>query len=283
MFTRFVLLGLIASGGLVSAPPGQAPKQLSIVKAALRQYEDGPALPAGFSFVTGESVFVSFQIQGYKVSPDAKIDLKYRMEAVDPDGVLLAEPASHELSAEISTEDKNWLPLVRETFQLPALALAGTYQVHLAVEDKLSGQTAKTELPVTVRGKHIEKTAALAATDFRFLRSEQDRDGMDPAVYHPGDTIWGRFDITGFKYGEKNHVHVEYGIALLGASGKTLYSQPQAAVEDDATYYPKRYLPGALSLSLGKDFRPGEYTIVLSLRDDVGKQLEETRHTFRVE
>jgi hypothetical protein len=38
-----------------------------------------------------------------------------------------------------------------------------------------------------------------------------------------------------------------------------------------------------LSLSLGKDFRPGDYTIVLTLRDDVGKQDQESRYTFRVE
>lgn len=282
MIGRLLFAGAIVLASLGAAAE-QAGKQLSIARPALRQYEDGPLLPAGASFMTGDTIFFTFQIQGFKVAEDSNIDLHYRIEAVDPQGVRVAEPIEHDVQTQISAEDKNWMPLVRESFQVPPLALPGTYHVRLMVADKLAGQKTESELNVVVRGRKVEPSPTLAARDFRFLRSEEDRDPLTSAVYHPGETIWGRFEIVGFKYGEKNHIHVEYGIAVLAPSGKTLYSQPTAAVEDDATYYPKRYLPGALSLTLGKDFRPGQYTVGLTLRDEVGKQTQEERYPFQVE
>ena len=89
--------------------------------------------------------------------------------------------------------------------------------------------------------------------------------------------------IRGYKYGEKNAVHVEYGLEVLSPTGKSLYQEPQAAVEQSSAFYPKRYLPGTLSLNLQSSARPGDYTIVLRVRDLTGEQVSETRHTFRIE
>jgi hypothetical protein len=278
-----VSIACLLLAGCVFGAPEQEKKQLSIVKPTLRQFEDGPPLSASFSFVTGETVSLSFQIRGFKVSDEAKIDLRWRVEVVDPEGVPIAPAAEQAISTEVSPEDKGWMPIARSTFQFPPLAVAGVYQARMAVEDKLSGEKASSALNVTVRGRKVEPSGKLTVRDYRFLRNEDDREALSPAVYRPGDAIWGQFEIVGFKYGEKNHIHVEYGIAVLAPSGKTLYSQPTAAVEDDATFYPKRYLPGQLNLTLGKDFRAGEYTVVLTLRDEVGKQTEEARYPFKVE
>ncbi len=272
---------LLGAAAAALAAPEQ--KQLSIVKPALRQSEEGPPLSASFSFVTGETVFLSFQIRGFKVSDESKIELRARIEVVDPQGTAVAPASEQTISTEVSPEDKDWMPVVRTSFELPPLALAGIYQARLSAEDKLSGQKADSTLNITVRGRKVEPSDKLTVRDFRFLRNEEDREALTPAVYRPGDAIWGQFEIVGFKYGEKNHIHVEYGIAVLAPSGKSLYSQPTAAVEDDATFYPKRYLPGQLSLTLGKDFRAGEYTVVLTLRDEVGGQTEEEKFPFKVE
>jgi hypothetical protein len=281
-FRAFIAAALLL-GTASPVRPAAEPKQLSIVKPALRQYEDGPALPAGSSFFTGDLLFYSFQIAGYKVSPEAKIDLHYQIDAVDPDGARLVEPIQHSIETQVSDEDKGWLPIVRESVPLPPLALGGVYRIRVMVEDKLSGQTAKTEIEVPVRGRHVEPSQTVVARNFRFERSEEDRDAILDPVYHPGDTVWAHFEIIGFRYGEKNRIHVEYGVALTDALGKALFSLPQAAVEKDESFYPKRYLPGALSLNLAKDIRPGEYTVVLTLRDEVGKQIQESRQAFRVE
>ncbi len=272
---------------ILSAAPASfqtGAKQLAIVKPALRQYEDGPELPPTFSFLTGESVFLTFQIAGYQASggDTNTIDLRCRIDALDPDGVKLVETASREIKTPISAEDKNWTPIVRHTFVIPPLALPGRYKLVLSVQDVLGKRDANTELPFNVRGHKVEPSPTLTARNFRFLRSEEDQDPLETAAYRPGDTLWARFDMIGFKYGEKNRIHVEYGLAVLGPTGKELYAEPRAAVEEGESFYPKKYVPGVLSLNLSKA-QPGEYTIVLTLRDEVGSQMDESRHTFKVE
>jgi len=268
---------------VIPARPAPPAKQLKILRPLLQQFDGGPPLPIGTPFLTGDVVFLSFQIAGYEVSPDSKIDLAYTVEAVDPDGVPVVEPAHGKIATQVSPEDKNWMPIVRESAALPSLAWSGTYRLKLTVEDNLSKQTAKAEVEIPVRGRDIQPSQTLTVRNFRFLRTEEDADPLLDAVYHPGDSVWARFEFTGFKYGPKNHVHVEYGIELLDASGKALFSQPQAASEDEDSFYPKRYLSGALSLNLEKKIQPGHYVVVLTLRDYVENQTQETRHEFRVE
>jgi hypothetical protein len=270
-------------GAALPARPAPPAKPLRIVLPRLHQYDDGPPLGTGFRFLTGDVIFLTFQVAGYQVSEDSKIDLSYTVEAVDPDGVPVVEAVHGKIATQVSPEDKDWMPIVRESAAIPPLAWSGTYRLKLAVEDNLSKQTTKTEVEIPVRGHAIEPSQTLTVRNFRFLRTEEDSDPLLDAVYHPGDSVWARFEFTGFGYGPKNHVHVEYGIALLDATGKSLFAQPQAASEDEDSFYPKRYLFGALSLNLDKKIPPGKYGVVLTLRDYVGNQTEETRHEFRVE
>jgi hypothetical protein len=279
---RYALLAAALAAALpaYSAP---AAKQLTIVKAAVRQYEDGPALGAGFSFLAGDTVFFSFQIQGYQVSPDAEIDLETQIDAIDPEGTPLMATARRRISTQVSAEDKNWLPIVRESIQVPPLALPGTYRILVVVEDKLSKQAAKAEVEFSARGRQVERSETVVARNFRFLRAEEDRDALAQPVYRPGDALWARFDITGFRYGPNNRVQVSYSVSVADPSGKTVFSQPQPAVEQDESFYPKRYVPGVFSLQLDKKVKPGEYTLVLALRDEIGNQADESRHVFRIE
>jgi hypothetical protein len=279
-FGSIALAVALLLGAARAAPPA---KQLKIVRPQLHQYDGGPPLASGFQFLVGDLIFVTFQISGYQVSPESKVDLGYAVEAVDPDGTPFVEAIRGKIATQLSPEDKDWLPLVNESAAIPPLAWGGTYRLKLAVEDNLSKQTAKTEIEIPVRGRAIEPSQTLTVRNFRFLRTEEDADPLLDAVFHPGDAVWIRFDFTGYRYGPKNHVHVEYGIALLDAQGKSLFSQPQAAAEDEDAFYPKRYLSGALSLNLEKKIKPGQYVVVLTLRDYAGDQTQETRHEFHVE
>ena len=63
-------------------------------------------------------------------------------------------------------------------------------------------------------------------------------------MYHPGETLWARFDMTGYKYGDKNHYSVEYGLAILRESGEQVFAQPAAAADSSEGFYPQRYVPG---------------------------------------
>lgn len=274
------LAAVLLLGAARSAPPA---RQLKIVRPLLHQFDGGPPLASGFQFLIGDAIFLTFQIAGYQVSDESKVDLTYTVEAADPDGMPFVEAMHGKIATQVSPEDKDWLPIVNESAAIPPLAWGGTYRLKLAVQDNLSKQTAKTEIEIPVRGRNIEPSQALTVRNYRFLRTEEDADPLLDAIYHPGDSVWVRFEFTGFRYGPKNHVHVEYGVALLDASGKALFSQPQAATEDEDAFYPKRYLSGALSLNLDKKIQPGQYAVVLTLRDYVGNQTQETRHEFRVE
>jgi hypothetical protein len=274
------ILAFLACAALVAAP---APKPLEIQRLTLHQYEDGPPLAPSTGFGQGDLVFLSFQVDGFQQTPDREVHLAYRIEPADPKGVPLVEPLGRDLKTTLSAEDKDWRPIVRESFPLPPLTLPGVYRIAIAVEDKLASRQAKAELTYTVRGRNVEPGDTLTARNFRFLRAEDDAQPLEPPVYHPGQALWARFDIVGYKYGPKNMVRTSYGVSVLSPSGKTMYTEPQAAVEEGEAFYPKPYLPGVFSLNLGKDVRPGVYTIVLDVRDQVGDQSVASKHEFRVE
>ncbi len=256
--------------------------QLTIFEPTLRESEGGPPIRSNFIYITGETVFFTFQIRGYQVSAESKVDIHYRIDAVDPRAVRLMETIEKDIQAEVAPEDKNWMPIVRQSFLIPPLAEPGTYKVLVAVEDRIGKREAKAEAPFLVRGRKVEPSNTLVARNFRFLRAEDDPEPLDIAAYRPGDMLWARFEMIGFQYGENNRVHVEYGVSVLDAAGKVLFSEPQAAVEQDESFYPKRYLPGILSLDLAKA-RPGNYVLALALRDQIGHQTAESKHEFKVE
>ncbi len=259
-----------------------APAKLTIVNAALHESEGGPAVGSDYKYVPGETVFFSFEVQGFAQSSESKVDLHYRIEAVDPQDVPLMEPVVNAIDTTLSDEDKHWRPLVRQDVLIPPLALPGTYRILVSVEDKISKQETETEIPIPVRGRQVEPSTTLVVRNFRFLRSEDATEGLNPPAFLRSDTLWARFDITGFKYGKNNRVSVDYDVSVTNSEGKVLYQQPRAAVEESESFYPKRYLPGLLSLNLSK-VRPGKYVFVLTLRDAIGQQNVESKFEFSVE
>ena len=56
------------------------------------------------------------------------------------------------------------------------------------------------------------------------------------AAYRPGDAVWARFDMTGYKLGDKNQVDIEYGLTVLREDGSVAYTQPQAANQKIQTF-----------------------------------------------
>lgn len=266
---------------LALAAQGAVP--LAIVNTAIEQTEGGAALPAAFEHVPGEILFFSFQVQGYQASPDQKIRLRYKIEAFDPKGIPIVQPFQRPLEAELAPQDKEWKPKVRQEIALPPLAPSGTYKFVVQVADELAKTVATREVPFTVRGRSVPPSETLVLRNFGFYRSEDATEPLRKAAYRPGDAVWARFDITGFKHGPANRMDVAYGIAVLNAEGKQLWAQPEAAVERSESFYPKAYVPGSMSLSLQPSIRPGEYAIVVTVKDAVGGQTYEEKHSFAVE
>jgi hypothetical protein len=278
---RFVLVTAVAV--CLAAPP-----KLEVVQPTLHQYEGGPPLAGTFEFFPGDTVFLSFKVAGYQLAEKGNeelLSLTYEVEAFDPQGLRLREKATGKVGGAVTPEDKKtkWMPLVEYSVLVPPAAPPGDYRIAIAVKDLHSGAAAEKEVTFRVRGRFVEPSDTLTVRNFRFYRGEVDTRALEVAAYRPGDTVWARFDITGYKLGENNHFSIDYGVAVLNESGKELYRQEVAAADERESFYPERYTQGSLSLNLTPDLAKGTYTIVLMVRDRLGNQTYEARQTFHVD
>jgi hypothetical protein len=255
---------------------------LKIINPTLHQSEDGPPVAGTHSYIPGETVFVSFQVAGFRRTEDRHVKLSYEVRAVDQEGVLLAPPAKEQLHTELTLQDRDWMPRIRYTLLIPPLIFAGTYKIQAAVQDELASTGAKLELPIQVRARQVQPSHTLVIRNYRFLRSETDTSPLVTPAYRPGDTLWARFEITGYQYADGNRYKVDYGVAVLSEEGEVLFEQPDAAAEEDKSFYPKRYVLGSLSLSLDPDLRKDNYAIRVQVRDHVGDQTYEQIFPFSV-
>jgi hypothetical protein len=279
------LLGLILLGSVLLT----GAEKLEIEKFALRQFEDGPALPASHEFLPGETIYWSFRVHGFHVTKteneagdtESHMKLTWSVRAMDPKDVLIEKERSGKVEARVFDQDKDWTPRAADSFVVPPFAPFGIY--HATVTVKEDGAEATSTLEFKVRGDKIEPSDTLIGRDVRFLRSESDGAPLKNPVYQAGDTLWVRFEITGYKFGEKNKFDVEYGLAILRANGETMFRQPVAAKETSESFYAQHYVPGVLSLGLNKDLPPGSYTMVITMRDKIGNQTWESREKFQVQ
>ena len=275
----------------LALPPAAAPadKPLAIVHAVFATSEDGPPEASGEEFIPGETIHFSCLVDGYRKvdkprdSGKQDVSLKFQIEVRDKNGALLKPVQEGKIETTVTQEDKNWMPKLRETITVPPLADTGEYAVLIKLSDELASTNIEKSTVFHVKGRDVAPSDTLIVRNFRFLRTEDDEKPLPVAAYRPGDAVWARFDMTGYKLGAKNQVDIEYGLTVLREDGTVAYTEPQAADQKTQTFYPQRYQPGVLNLNLAKEQPLGKYTIVLAVRDNVGKQMYETRETFSVE
>lgn len=256
---------------------------LQIVKPAISQMDGGAVDPPGFEHAPGETLFFSCRVSGFTKNEDEQMHLKYSVQAFDPKGRPLAEVYENEMKAEVTPQDKEWQPKISTEVQVPPLVASGSYKIVVKVQDVLAKSSTELAVPFQIRGYALEPSDTIIVRNFRFYRAEEDTKPVEKAIYNPGDSVWARFDIIGYQYGPKNKVDVSYLVSLVNSDGKVLYSQPQPAVEQTESFYPKRYVPAAMGLNLQKNIRPGEYTIAVTVKDAVGNQNYEGKYTFAVQ
>jgi hypothetical protein len=277
---RSIIVTLVGGAVLFAQP-----KQIAIERIALHQLEDGPVLAAGYDFVPGETAFFSCRLNGYQIlkkEEEQSVNLTWQLRILDPAGVPIEKEESGRIAESVSPQDKEWKPKLLTHFMIPAFAPTGTYRIPVKVKDEIGGTEVSAELTFHVRGHQVEPSETLVLRNFQFLRSEDDRVGLREPVYHPGEMLWARFDIAGYKFGENNRFSVEYGLAVLRDTGEELFSQPAAADKSDESFYPQRYVPGVLSLTLNQGVAKGSYILVITVRDKIGNQTWELRRPFQV-
>lgn len=272
---------LILFGALLSAQP-----KLAFDQVALHQFEDGPILAPSYEFVPGETAYFSCRVTGYSTLKKEKtqsVNLAWEMRVIDPAGVAIAKDLSGTIEDEVLPQDKDWRPKILVSFVVPSFASSGTYHIPVKLKDAVAGTEISSDLTFKVHGHDIQPSEALLARNFALLRSENDQFPMRNPVYRPGETLWARFDIVGYKFAENNRFSVAYGLAILDASGKQVFAQPDAASESKESFYPQRYVPGVLSLNLDANVVKATYTLVVTIEDKIGNQSWEIKQPFAVE
>lgn len=276
---RSLLVLLFPLFAIVASP-------IVVERSAVQQIEDGPTVTLDYEFRPGETVYFTFRLAKFETIEDddkQKLELAYRIEVSDADGTAVVEPQTGKIATQMLPEDRNWTPKGRWNFSLPDHAEDGKYKITLVAQDVIGKTETRTTAFFTVRNRRVERSETLVARAFGFYQSEESVKALDPAVYRAGELVWAKFDLTGFKLGEKNDVDVQYGLTVLEPSGKVSFAQPEAAREKFQSFYPKRWVPAVFNLTLPGNVTKGVYTLVLTIRDHVGKQDLELRREFKVE
>jgi hypothetical protein len=266
----------------------EAQPQLAIVGAGVEQAEDAPVVSSDFTFLPGDYVYFSFQVSGFKTSggeyaAGRRLSLTYQVALLDQAGAVLEQQQIDRIGEEITPQDKNWAPKRRASFLLPPFIAAGTYQIRLTVHDEYGKADVSRDFPFHVGGRNIEPASSLSIQNFRFLRDERDAHPLETPDYRAGSTVWARFDMTGFKTGARNAVHLQYGVSVLRPDGSVIFTQPEAANEAMESDYHPQFIPGVLSVTTTPTLARGEYTMVVSVHDLLGKQDQTSNYKFRIE
>ena len=256
---------------------------LEVVKPIIAQSDGGAPVPSGFQHVAGETLFFSCRIAGWAKTAEEKVHVAFSVQAFDPKGVPLTEIYKNEMVTDVTPQDKEWMPKISTEVQVPPLVASGTYKLVIKAEDLIARTNAELAVPFEIHGKTVEPSDTLVVRNFQFFRGEDDPQPIAKAAYRGGDAVWTKFDITGFKYGKDNHIDISYVTSVISPSGKVLWTQPEPAVDQSESFYPKRYVAASMGINLLANTKAGEYTIAVTIKDAVGNQSFEAKQTFTVE
>ncbi len=270
---QLVLL-MVAAGILL------ADQKLAIVEAFFEE-PDG-RIVRNLTLNAGDTNYFTFKVAGFKPDAKQRVNLAYRIEMLDPQGVPVVEPLVEKVDTTLAPQDENWKPKIPWQAVVPPHAPAGDYVLKVFVEDKNAKSDTHFEAPFKVRGETMEPEDKLALKRFVFADAEVGPAKPD-SVFHPGSTLWARFKLTGFRITPDKEYWVEHDLQVLDATGKVLFSNPNAAVEKHKDFYPPRVLTTVFNLELQGGIKPGEYTIHLDVRDRLGEQSLSHDEKFRIE
>ncbi len=274
---------------LLFSPAFSKPESsLAIIDAGVQQSEDAPFVSNAYQFLPGDYLYFTFQVAGFKVESEdrdetRKIALSYDVIPEDSNRIALCQPASDKIEAELNPEDKDWLPKRRASFLLPAFVAAGEFHIHVVVKDLVANDETSRDFPFRIGGVRIQPSSTITAQNFRFLRNENDQQALQVPAYSPGDTIYARFEMAGYKIGPQNEYNLAYGLTVLRPDGKPFVEQPKAAELKASSFYPAQFVPGTINLETSSDTPRGEYIIVLTVRDLIGNKTFETKQAFSIE
>ena len=256
---------------------------LKILRPVISQSEDGTPIQSGETFLPGEQLFFSCQVENYRIGDNGKVQLTAHAQAFDLRGTPIAPKDEQVIGTSVGEEDKSWKPKFRFQIQIPSIAPPGTYRIKFDVSDRQNQQVAWGEAAFSVGGRGVDPSPALVIRNLGFYRTQDESAALKIPAYRAGDLLWVRFDITGYKYGEQNSIDVAYDVAVSRSNGERLFSQEDAAVERSQAFYPQPWIPAEFNLTLQSIMSTGTYTLSITARDGTGHQTDTARAAFRVE
>ncbi len=265
-----------------------AESTLAVINAGVSSVEDAPFVAPGYHFSPGDYLYCTFEVAGFGVrsanrGETRSISLEYQASIEDGEGRPLAPPVSDEIQTELSPEDKNWVPKRRASFLLPSFVAAGSFHLRISIKDLVAKAEVARDVPFLMGGIELKPTTSVGVQSFEFLRTENDAAALEVPAFSPGDTVFARFDIVGFRTGPGNQHHVAYGVTVFGPDGKPVIQDPHAADLQSESFYPAQFIPGNVALKMGKNNTRGTYTVVLTVRDLLANQSLETKQAFSLE
>ncbi len=264
-------------------PVPAAGPALETVRPVISQFEDGPPLAGDQKLVVGEFSFFRFGILSFKTADDGRVQVTGRVQVFDARGTAIGPADEIPIATSLHEEDKEWRPIFRAQFQLPGIAPPGTYKIRFEATDLQTKKKTESETTFGVAGRDVPLSPTLVVRDIGFYRTAEEETPLGVAAYRPGDSVWVRFDATGYKYGDQNAIDVTYDVAVLDSTGKQLFAQADAAVEKSQAFYPQPWVPGSFSLTLQPNMAKATYTIAVTARDAIGKQTVTEKADFKVE
>jgi len=278
MDMKRVLLAVLASAALCAAAA------LQIVQTAVSDIDGGAPNTASFEYRPGQVVYFTCRVSGYTQDKVQQVHLAYTVQSFDARGVPLAEVSENSLNAEVTPQDKEWLPKVEANISLPSLLFSGEYKIVAKVQDLIAKTSAEITVPIKIRGgDDVQPSGSLAVSAFRFLRNEDDTHAAERAAYRAGDHLWAKFAIVGFRSGPGNKVDVSYVTSVLGSDGKTLWTQPEPEGVQEDSFYPKPYIQAEMGIEIQAKIKPGQYQLKVQAKDAIGNQTYELKQPFTIE
>jgi hypothetical protein len=139
------------------------------------------------------------------------------------------------------------------------------------------------DYPFKIGGTQISGASGIRADQFVFLRTADEAKPLEVPAYSPGDTIYARFLMVGFKTDAGNKYRLAYGVKVTRPDGKTFLDEPKAAQIADDSFYPAQFMPGDIQVTTPRDAMRGRYQMIVTVRDLIANQDFTFRETFSIE
>jgi hypothetical protein len=256
------MLHTLALLAALQAPPAQG-GGLTLADARLTAGILGPTRKRP-AFLPGDSVFVSFDLEGITIDDSGKVTYRTATEVVDGSGKTVYRQQPRDLEAHASLGGS----------RIPAFAQVdvgldqpqGDYAVKVTVTDRTNNKTGTLTQPFKV-----------LPPAFGLVRGSLT---CDPEARIPAGTLtcghplWLNFAVVGFSRGGGSQPHVLLEMRVLGEDGKPTLSKPLVGTINKDVPANAVSLPAQFLLSLN---RPGKFTLELKATDQAsGKSFTET-------